>query len=107
MAVGVVQSTGKICILDVEVNGVKNIKNTDLNARYFFVQPPSIEALVSLSWKGKYFSNAYIYWILHELLININFFETSLRMLFSGSLESFITFLERDSKQFIYIYYFF
>ena len=83
MAVGVVQSTGKICILDVEVNGVKNIKNTDLNARYFFVQPPSIEALVSLSWQGKYFSNAYIYWILHELLININFFETSLRMLFS------------------------
>ena len=107
MAVGVVQSTGKICILDVEVNGVKNIKNTDLNARYFFVQPPSIEALVSLSWQGKYFSNAYIYWILHELLININFFETSLRMLFSGSLESFITFLERDSKQFIYIFYYF
>lgn len=46
MAVEVVQSTGKICILDLEINGVKNIKKTDLNARYFFVQPPNIEALV-------------------------------------------------------------
>lgn len=54
MAVEVVQSTGKICILDVEVNGVKNIKNTDLNARYFFVQPPSIESLVSYFLISKY-----------------------------------------------------
>ncbi|WAR10044.1 KGUA-like protein [Mya arenaria] len=30
---------------DVEINGVKNIKQTDFNARYIFVQPPSIEAL--------------------------------------------------------------
>lgn len=45
MAVEKVQSSGKICILDVEINGVKNIKNTNLNAKYIFVQPPSIESL--------------------------------------------------------------
>ncbi|XP_052813436.1 guanylate kinase-like isoform X2 [Mya arenaria] len=45
MAVEKVQKSGKICILDVEINGVKNIKQTDFNARYIFVQPPSIEAL--------------------------------------------------------------
>ena len=46
MAVEKVQSTGRICVLDVEVNGVKSIKETHLNARYIFVQPPSMEALV-------------------------------------------------------------
>ncbi|KAL4217069.1 hypothetical protein ACF0H5_023525 [Mactra antiquata] len=45
MSVEKISASGKICILDVEINGVKNIKSTDLNARYFFVQPPSIEAL--------------------------------------------------------------
>ena len=48
MAVEDVQSTGKICVLDVEINGVKSIKKTDLNARYIFIQPPSMEELVSL-----------------------------------------------------------
>ena len=47
MAVERVQSMGKICVLDVEVKGVQNIKETDLNARYLFVQPPDMEALVS------------------------------------------------------------
>ena len=46
MAVEKVQASGRICILDVEVNGVKSIKKTDLNARYIFVQPPSMEELV-------------------------------------------------------------
>ena len=45
-AVELVQKTGKICVLDVEVNGVKNIKKTNLNARYVFVKPPSMDVLV-------------------------------------------------------------
>lgn len=45
MAVEKVQSEGKICVLDVEVKGVQNIKETDLNAKFFFVQPPDMEAL--------------------------------------------------------------
>lgn len=45
-AVQDIQRTGRICILDVEVNGVKNIKKTDLNARYLFVKPPSMEVLI-------------------------------------------------------------
>ncbi|XP_029649281.1 guanylate kinase isoform X1 [Octopus sinensis] len=44
-AVEEIQKTGRICILDVEINGVKSIKTTGLNAKYIFVQPPSIEAL--------------------------------------------------------------
>lgn len=43
-----VQEQGRICILDIEIEGVKNIKNTDLNPRYIFVKPPSMKALVSL-----------------------------------------------------------
>ncbi|XP_036367953.1 guanylate kinase isoform X4 [Octopus sinensis] len=49
-AVEEIQKTGRICILDVEINGVKSIKTTGLNAKYIFVQPPSIEALVSCTF---------------------------------------------------------
>ncbi|XP_044754876.1 guanylate kinase [Coccinella septempunctata] len=36
---------GKICILDVEVNGVRQIKQTDLNPWYVFIKPPSLAVL--------------------------------------------------------------
>jgi len=58
MAVEKVQASGKICILDVEINGVKNIKNTDFNARYIFIQPPSLQALVSA---GAYLGPNWVY----------------------------------------------
>ncbi|KAI2804579.1 hypothetical protein BLOT_003566 [Blomia tropicalis] len=40
-----VQSSGKICILDVEMDGVKNLKKTHLNPRFVFIKPPSMEIL--------------------------------------------------------------
>ncbi|XP_033731298.1 guanylate kinase-like [Pecten maximus] len=46
-----IEKTGRICILDVEINGVKSIKNTDLNPRYVFLKPPSMEVLVKYSSK--------------------------------------------------------
>ncbi|XP_060516299.1 guanylate kinase-like [Cylas formicarius] len=36
---------GKICILDIDVQGVKKIKGSNLNAWYIFVEPPSLEEL--------------------------------------------------------------
>ncbi|CAG8443707.1 5680_t:CDS:2 [Funneliformis caledonium] len=44
-AIRSVSSLGKICILDIELNGVKAVKKTDLNARFVFIKPPSLEAL--------------------------------------------------------------
>ncbi|PKC12253.1 guanylate kinase [Rhizophagus irregularis] len=44
-AVKSVLSQGKFCILDIELNGVKAVKKTDLNARFVFIKPPSLEAL--------------------------------------------------------------
>ena len=41
-----VQQTGRICILDVDMQGVKSIKDTKLDPRYIFVQPPSLDILV-------------------------------------------------------------
>lgn len=35
----------KTCILDIDMQGVKSVKKTDLNARYLFLAPPSIEDL--------------------------------------------------------------
>ncbi|KAL4959840.1 guanylate kinase [Aspergillus stella-maris] len=35
----------RICILDIEMEGVKQVKKTDLNARFVFLAPPSIEEL--------------------------------------------------------------
>ena len=40
-----VQDRGRICILDVEIEGVKNLKKTDLNPRFVFLKPPSLPAL--------------------------------------------------------------
>lgn len=51
MAVEMIQKSGRLCVLDVEINGVKNIKKTDLNAKYVFVKTPTLAALVScLAW---------------------------------------------------------
>lgn len=41
------QAQNQICVLDIDIQGVKNIKKTDLNPIYISVQPPSIEILVS------------------------------------------------------------
>jgi len=44
-AVRKVQNSGKICILDIEMEGVKSIKKSELNARFVFISPPSYEIL--------------------------------------------------------------
>ncbi|XP_036895964.1 guanylate kinase isoform X2 [Sturnira hondurensis] len=44
-AVRVVQAMNRICVLDVDLQGVRNIKKTDLKPIYIFVQPPSLEVL--------------------------------------------------------------
>ncbi|TTM04433.1 Guanylate kinase [Bagarius yarrelli] len=40
-----VQAQNLICILDVNLQGVKNIKQTDLNPIYISIQPPSMQIL--------------------------------------------------------------
>lgn len=46
-AVQDVQAKNLICILDIDMQGVKNIKRTDLNPIYVSIQPPSMAVLVS------------------------------------------------------------
>jgi guanylate kinase len=46
-AVETVQSAGKICILDIDVQGVQNVKKSSLDPYYIFVAPPSMNALES------------------------------------------------------------
>jgi guanylate kinase len=38
-------SEGKVCVLDIDIQGVKQVKQTDFNPHYVFVMPPSIEEL--------------------------------------------------------------
>ncbi|CAH2351631.1 guanylate kinase [[Candida] railenensis] len=40
-----VATSGKICLLDIDMQGVKSVKASHLNARYLFISPPSIESL--------------------------------------------------------------
>ena len=43
-----IQDKGKICILDLEMNGVKQMKTAkDINPLYIFIKPPSIAELES------------------------------------------------------------
>ncbi|KAL8763790.1 MAG: hypothetical protein Q9184_000492 [Pyrenodesmia sp. 2 TL-2023] len=44
-AVKDVAENGRICVLDIEMEGVKQVKKSDLNARFLFLSPPSIEVL--------------------------------------------------------------
>ena len=44
-AVRTVMGSGKICILDIEMEGVKSLKRSDLNPHYLSIQPPSMPAL--------------------------------------------------------------
>jgi Guanylate kinase len=40
-----VQSKGQICILDIDVQGVQNVKKSSLNPYYVFIAPPSMDTL--------------------------------------------------------------
>ncbi|CAG9796678.1 unnamed protein product [Diatraea saccharalis] len=44
-AVDDVRRTGKICVLDIDIEGVKQVKHTDLDPLLVFIMPPSIEEL--------------------------------------------------------------
>jgi len=44
-AVEDVAQTGRICLLDVDKQGVKNIHKTDLNPLFIYISPPSYEIL--------------------------------------------------------------
>ncbi|OZJ05137.1 hypothetical protein BZG36_01395 [Bifiguratus adelaidae] len=44
-AVKDVVDAGKVCMLDIDMQGVQLVKKTDLNPRYVFIQPPSLEIL--------------------------------------------------------------
>ncbi|KAL4063181.1 P-loop containing nucleoside triphosphate hydrolase protein [Scleroderma citrinum] len=44
-AIKAVQATGKRCILDIESQGVRQVKQTDLNPVYVFISPPSMTIL--------------------------------------------------------------
>ncbi|XP_078035892.1 guanylate kinase isoform X1 [Augochlora pura] len=44
-AVEDVQAEGKICVLDIEIQGVKQVKQTSLNPLYVFIKPPTMNEL--------------------------------------------------------------
>ena len=44
-AVKDIAAKGHICILDIEMEGVKQVKKTDLEARFVFLAPPSVAEL--------------------------------------------------------------
>nr|CAD7261769.1 unnamed protein product [Timema shepardi] len=44
-AVEEVTQSGHVCVLDIDVQGVKQVKEKDINAIYVFVSPPSLAEL--------------------------------------------------------------
>ena len=44
-AVRDVQEKGKICILDIDVQGAQSVKKSSMESKYLFVLPPSLEEL--------------------------------------------------------------
>jgi len=46
-AVEKVKSQGKVCILDIDIQGVQSVKKSTLTAKYLFISPPSMADLES------------------------------------------------------------
>lgn len=46
-AVKDVVNSGKVCLLEIDIQGVKKVKNTDLKPRVIYIAPPSVEVLES------------------------------------------------------------
>lgn len=44
-AINALKEEGKVCILDIELNGVRAIKKSGIAARYVYIAPPSLEEL--------------------------------------------------------------
>lgn len=44
-AVEAVKRSGKVCLLDIDVQGAENVKRSDLGAVFLFIAPPSMEEL--------------------------------------------------------------
>jgi guanylate kinase len=44
-AVGAVRDKGRICILDIDVQGCRLVRDKKLPAKFFFIAPPSMEVL--------------------------------------------------------------
>ena len=44
-AVASVQKQGQICVLDIDAQGVRNVKKSDLEPHYLFIAPPSMAEL--------------------------------------------------------------
>lgn len=44
-AVEDVVAQGKVCVLDIDMQGVKSVKKTSLNPKYIFIRPPSFDIL--------------------------------------------------------------
>lgn len=44
-AVRDVQEKGKICILDIDIQGAQSVRKSSLDSKYLFILPPSMEEL--------------------------------------------------------------
>lgn len=44
-AIESVRSQGKVCILDIDIQGVQNVKRSSLQCKYLFIAPPNFEEL--------------------------------------------------------------
>jgi guanylate kinase len=44
-SIGAVRSANKICILDIDINACKKVKDTEVAPRYIFIKPPSLDVL--------------------------------------------------------------
>ncbi|KPM08967.1 guanylate kinase-like protein 2 [Sarcoptes scabiei] len=59
------ENSNQVSLLDVDIRGVINLKKNNLNAKFIFIRPPSMEFLVSISLS-----------ILYEISFSKNFIST-------------------------------
>ncbi|VBB33206.1 unnamed protein product [Acanthocheilonema viteae] len=65
-ALGDVSKAGCVCILDVELQGVRSIHKCGLDAKYILIRAPSLEILAELK-----VTVSLIYWICSDLFLDL------------------------------------
>lgn len=63
MAVESVAKQGKICVLDIDVQGAEQVKKSSIRARYVFIAPPSIEELEK-RLRGRFFRLLFLLFVM-------------------------------------------
>ena len=69
-----IQEKGKLCVLEMDVQGAETIKKTDLSAYFLFVAPKSLAELEA-RLRGRYRGPVVSFLVLYMIVVPVDSFD--------------------------------